>query len=330
MDWHIANNVEVYPEEFDCNTRYMELFCSFAAERQAIYWRRLRGLPRYEWTVSPVFEKVKFTNCYRILDRNSQYLITNISNAVGDPRARFGQTYLFKMFNKIETWERLPEEYKHTFDCDAIAAWCAEQQSNGYKLFGNAYMMTSPRSPLYSTRHELYLASFKQILPHWERIMQSTTLEEPFELLKPLRGFGDFLAYQFAQDFAYGADHTVDVDAFVVPGPGCRRGMYRVFPTYSLELLPSILKCICRRQKELFAAYGEDFEWLHDGTHTYYLSVPDIQNLFCEFDKYCRLHIVTTDIIGFVKNIFRPTGPIVPAVLPRSWQYNTNTTPLQQ
>lgn len=329
MNWHAVNNIELHLDGLAYDRRYMQLFCSFAAERQAIYWRRLRGLPQEQWTVSPVFEKVKFTNCYRILDRNSQYLIANISNAVSDPKTRFGQTYLFKMFNKIETWEKLPEEYKHTFDCKAIAEWCRQQVSDGYKLFSNAYLMCSPHGTPYRSRAELYLASFEKVLENWEQLMQNASLEPSFEMLQSLYGFGDFLAYQFAQDFAYGADHAVDFDTFVVPGPGCRRGMYRVFPAYFLENLPAVLKCLHRHQRELFAEYGADFEWLRDGTRTYYLSVPDIQNLFCEFEKYSRVHVGTTDVVGFVKNVFKPTGPLTPAVLPRSWQYNTNATLIQ-
>ena len=60
------------------------------------------------WTEDPILRRYKFTNAYRASDRVSQYLIRNVIYA-GDqnPRELFLRILIFKLFNRIETWERL-------------------------------------------------------------------------------------------------------------------------------------------------------------------------------------------------------------------------------
>src|SRR6266478_3555701 len=79
----------------------------FAAERQEIFFRRLKN-PDPPWTNDPVLQRHKFTNAYRASDRVSQYLIRNvIYDYDQSPEEVFFRTILFKLFNKIETWELL-------------------------------------------------------------------------------------------------------------------------------------------------------------------------------------------------------------------------------
>jgi hypothetical protein len=55
-------------------TVVFETYWRFAAERQAIFFRRLEGRPA-PWTDDPILQQHKFTNAYRASDRVSQYLI---------------------------------------------------------------------------------------------------------------------------------------------------------------------------------------------------------------------------------------------------------------
>ena len=92
-------------------TEVFDTYWRFAAERQAIFFRRLHGnLP--PWTEDPVLSEFKFTNAYRASDRVSQYLIRNVIYA-GDqtPEEVFFRTILFKIFNRISTWEMLVEKF---------------------------------------------------------------------------------------------------------------------------------------------------------------------------------------------------------------------------
>ena len=86
-----------------------ESYWRFAAERQAVFFRRARGETR-PWTDNPVLAIYKFTNAYRASDRVSQYLIRHViyrDDLPKSPREVFFRILLFKLFNKIETWELL-------------------------------------------------------------------------------------------------------------------------------------------------------------------------------------------------------------------------------
>lgn len=58
-------------------TAVFDSYWRFAAERQAIFYRRLQGCPR-PLTADPVLRAHRFTNAYRVLDRVSQYLIREV------------------------------------------------------------------------------------------------------------------------------------------------------------------------------------------------------------------------------------------------------------
>ena len=70
-------------------------------------FRKLEG-KEPPWTDDPIIARHKFTNAYRASDRVSQYLIRNVIYH-GDQSVSevFFRTILFKLFNKIETWELL-------------------------------------------------------------------------------------------------------------------------------------------------------------------------------------------------------------------------------
>ena len=58
-------------------TVVFDYYWRFAAERLAIYYRRLKGLPA-PWTEDPILAAYRFTNTYRALDRVTQYLIREV------------------------------------------------------------------------------------------------------------------------------------------------------------------------------------------------------------------------------------------------------------
>ena len=58
-------------------TPVYDTFWRFAAERQAVFFRRFRREPA-PWTRDPIIARFKFTNAYRATDRVSQYLIRNV------------------------------------------------------------------------------------------------------------------------------------------------------------------------------------------------------------------------------------------------------------
>ena len=77
----------------------------FAAERQHIYLRRVAG-ESGPWTDDPVLSEYRFTNAFRAADRVSQYLIRlAYADSFASDQTLFLRTLLFKIFNRIDTWE---------------------------------------------------------------------------------------------------------------------------------------------------------------------------------------------------------------------------------
>ena len=85
-----------------------EVFWSYwylAAERQAIFYRRLSGEP-HPWTDDKILARHRFTNAYRASDRVSQFLLQRvIYDRDRDILDTILRVLMFKIFNRIETWD---------------------------------------------------------------------------------------------------------------------------------------------------------------------------------------------------------------------------------
>src|SRR5436190_21137646 len=88
-------------------TAAFDTYWRFAFLRQEAFVLRLSGAPP-PWTTDAVIAGHRFTNVYRAADRVSQYLIRNVIYA-GDQALEevVFRTLIFKIFNRIDTWERL-------------------------------------------------------------------------------------------------------------------------------------------------------------------------------------------------------------------------------
>ncbi|MHB1873170.1 MAG: nucleotide kinase domain-containing protein, partial [Steroidobacteraceae bacterium] len=124
-----------------------ESYWRFAAERQAVFFRRARG-EQHPWTHNPVLMIYKFTNAYRASDRVSQYLIRHViyrDDLPKSPREVFFRIVLFKLFNKIETWELLERAFGLiTFEAYCFTAYdevLTRAMHAGVRIYSAAYIM---------------------------------------------------------------------------------------------------------------------------------------------------------------------------------------------
>src|SRR5271169_4397508 len=128
-------------------TAVFDSYWRFAAERQAIFFRRLAGMPA-PWTDDPILARHRFTNAYRAADRVSQFLIREV--IYGDdrsqtPREIFFRVILFRLFNKIETWHLLEQRLGKLawvgFDFKAYDRVLTRARAHGAKLYSAAYII---------------------------------------------------------------------------------------------------------------------------------------------------------------------------------------------
>jgi hypothetical protein len=156
-----------------------------------------------------ILSTYKFTNAYRAADRLSQFLIRQVIYA-GDRSAEdvFFRILLFKIFNKIETWDLLVAtigELAWSHDIiPAISAVLNEAFQRCERVYSAAYIMPSGGGK-FPRKHDAHLALLQQMMEQrlCTQIQDSHSMEEAFLLLRGQPMLGDFLAYQFVTDLNY-------------------------------------------------------------------------------------------------------------------------------
>ena len=307
-----------------------ESYWRFAAERQEVFFRRGREEPR-PWTGDAVLATYKFTNAYRASDRASQYLIRNVIYRDDLPSSAheiFFRILIFKLFNKIETWELLEQSLGPiTFEDYRFSSYdkiLAQAMRDGQRIYSAAYIMPPGGSafgqPAKHQNHLLLLERMmKDRLP--ERLAQTPTMQQGFEKLRAYPTIGDFLAYQYITDFNYSEITDFSEMDFVVPGPGARDGLRKCFTDPGGLNEPELIRLMADLQEQEFERLELDFKSLWGRR----LQLIDCQNLLCEVDKYARVaHPQITGRTGRkrIKQKFEPTPSRIEFFYPPKWKLN--------
>lgn len=306
-----------------------DTYWRFAVERQEIFFRNISNtLPV---TSDPILTEYKFTNAYRAADRVSQYLIKNVIYQ-GDqaPDEVFFRIMLFKIFNRISTWELFIE---------TLGSVCFEDYSyslydkiltdaidNGQRIYSAAYIMPSGgQNSEFSRKHRMHLnlieTMIRDELP--KKITQCKSMKEAFTLLRSYPTLGDFLAYQYVTDLNYSNLVNFTEMEFVVAGPGARNGIRKCFKDLGGLNDSEIIRIVTERQQEEFDRRGLKFKDLFGRK----LQLIDCQNLFCEVDKYSRVkhpEFAGTDNRTRIKQKYSKNPVPIEYWFPPHWGINQN------
>jgi hypothetical protein len=298
----------------------------FAAERQRVFFNRLEGTSPF--TSDAILSTFKFTNAYRASDRVSQYLIHSVAYA-GDqsPRELFFRIILFKLFNKIETWELLIAELgelsSSSFSVDAYDRVLSAALADGRRIYSAAYIMPSGGPGVFGRKHCSHLALLQRMLDDdvAAKIADMRSMESAFLLLRSYPMIGDFLAFQFVTDLNYSTLTAFDEMDFVVAGPGARDGLRKCFPDADLRTSADLIRFVADIQEQQFEQLGISFPSLWGRR----LQLIDCQNLFCEVDKYSRQahpHIMGISGRTRIKQQFVSTAKPLKLFYPPKWKIN--------
>lgn len=308
-------------------------YWKFAAERQRIFFARCRS-NQGPWTDDPILRDFKFTNVYRASDRVSQYLINNILR-IGDqsPAEVFFRTLIFKVFNRIDTWERLERALGYVsfseFNFRQYDKILTTAMYEGNPVYSAAYIMPSGgKNSEFTRKHQMHLRMIEKMirddLPL--RLTDCRNMEEAFTLVRNYPTIGDFLAYQYITDLNYGPLLDFSEMQFVCAGPGAKSGIRKCFTDTGGLNEAEIIRFMADRQEEEFTRLGIDFKDLWGRR----LQLIDCQNLFCEVDKYSRVaHPEFSGPSGRVriKQKFKPATKEIAYRFPDKWNINTQTEP---
>lgn len=311
-------------------TQVYDSYWHFAAERQRVFFRRMHGEPA-PWTTDIVISEYKFTNAYRASDRVSQYLIRKVIYRDDLPSTEtevFFRVLLFKLFNKIETWELLErilgeitfEGYEFNRYDDVLS----KAMRRGERIYSAAYIMPPGSAAFgheYKHQNHLRLLEYmvKTELP--KRLTDVRSMQQGFNLLRACPTIGDFLAYQFITDINYSNLTDFSETEFVVPGPGALDGISKCFADKGGLSEPEVIRLMVDTQEQEFERLGIEFPSLWGRP----LQLIDCQNLFCEISKYARVaHPEVTGVAGRtrIKQKFAPTHRSIAYWYPPKWGLN--------
>ncbi len=304
-------------------TPVFDSYWRFASERQEMFMRRVLGSAP-PWTEDPILSVHRFTNTYRASDRVSQYLIRHVIYE-GSQKAEevFFRTILFKLFNKIETWESLRSKLGalswREFSFDAYAKVLDRLLGEGARVYSAAYIMPSPAfgSP---RKHRNHLRLVEHMMADGapKRLAKVGSLRGAFELLRGYPSLGDFLAFQFAIDVNYSEITDFSEMESVVAGPGARDGISKCFRDTAGLTEAEIIQIMAERAGEEFQRLGMKFQSLWGRS----LQLIDCQNVFCEVGKYAR--VAHPEVEGEsgrtrIKQKYTPRPMPIPQWYPPKW-----------
>ena len=302
-------------------------YWKFAAERQEVFFRRLEGMQPL--TSDPIIARYKFCNAYRASDRVSQYLIRKVIYQHDQAAEEvFFRTIMFKLFNKVETWEMLEQELGTPryadFDLERYAAVFDRALERGQAIYSGAYIMPSGSGDYENHRkHRSHLRLLQKMMQDAlpRRIAACRNMRQAFELVVSYPMIGDFLAYQYVTDLNYSTLTNFTEMQFVVPGPGARDGIRKCFTSLGGLSEADIIRWVADNQERELERLGIPFRDLWGRP----LQLIDCQNLFCETDKYARLaHPEVQGISGRtrIKQTYRPHSNPLSLWYPPKWGIN--------
>lgn len=313
-------------------TEVYDTYWHFAAERQAIYFRRLAD-PVGPWTNDPILNEYRFTNVYRIADRVSQYLVRNIQYdpaRSSAPTELFFRTILFKIFNRIETWEALEQDLGpiswQSTPLDRVSEVLDRQITKGGRIYSAAYIMPAPPFG-YQRKHKNHLALLNRMMRDGlpGQLASARSLKSAYEMILTYPGMGPFLAFQYSIDLNYSTLMDFSEADFVVAGPGALDGIAKCFDNARSQNPNTIIYRMVERQTEEFDRLGLKFRGLFGRC----LQPIDCQNIFCELSKYAR--VAHPDVSGQsgrkrIKRRYKPRtqASVELPFFPPKWKLDTS------
>jgi len=306
------------------NHQIFKYYFEFIKERMDIFRNKYEN-KQFPYTSNEILLNSKFTNVYRILDRVSQYLIKNvIYQWMYKSEDILFRILLFKIFNKIDTWEYIEntvwEINLRTFNPSKFTKILDERKKED-TIFNWAYIMTWSHSQYksFKSKHEVRLNVIqKEFIENslFKKIVQAKSLEWIYSLLRATPLIGDFLAYQYTIDFNYSNVINFDENSFVKAGIWAQRWIKKCFRDYNWSFENAIIYT-----QENFEKLCNQYEigpirllpWRAP-------TLIDLQNCFCETDKYLRKKVPNLKIWNTrIKQIYKENKNGIEFFFPPKW-----------
>ena len=286
-------------------------FFRLAWERERLRRERLHGGPP-PWTSDPIFQANRFCNLYREDDKTTVWFRENMRDNPEFKQSPVLVTAAFRWFNKIEIGKVLMDQAiglrDGQFDARAARERILFEYPNGPFVTG-AYIIKTPDGMKKLDGVLWCIEQLRSRLTLFGSVpfaCPRDTLEGCWNWLRQSPYLGDFMAYEVVTDLRHTPmlSAAKDIWSWANPGPGCARGISRLFSedgdpdtwSRSNRLHRPILLDHMRTLLELSRDVREfkDRPW----------EMREVEHWLCEFDKYLRV-----EEGGRMKQKFKGTGP---------------------
>ncbi len=290
------------------NVCSMESLLYFVWERECIRITKESGSAA-PYTDDPIFAKYKFTNIHRRDDRVSKWIIKEIINLNLKDKNLWFSLLIARLVNWPPTLEKLLYEdiipcAPEDFDGKAFSKTIESFKKESAKVYSGAYMVYPTKADIggnksssiakYVIGDAVKRADFINF-ELWEAD-EIRSVERFVNALSKTFGISTFMAGQVAADLTYAKGHlddAEDLNTYAPIGPGSQRGL-----NYLLERKP-------------FAGWTQfDFNTelqlidnrIVSDLDIKDLTLHDVQNIMCEYSKYCRIVLGE----GVPKTLYKP------------------------
>ena len=289
------------------NEKNMRIFFQYINTRHTMYKKRFLEHAPPPWTADPILQRYKFTNVFRDLDPGTQYVKQKIIPNVHSPEEIIFNIFIYRMYNRRQTYDRIGLQYVDTFNKTTLESILRKIKDSGEPVFTNAftvcgYHFINPKADKISNTCTIIEHIHANIEEITNRILEHKDSQYTYECLLEQQGIGTFLAYQLALDLGYWDHNIFNESAFVVAGPGCKKGVDRLFLAKAHLHYEDLIVYLCALQNDWFHNLNIDPEKLFSDREEKQLNVMAMENCLCEISKYLRVYYGT----GRPKNLYRP------------------------
>lgn len=281
----------------------LDLYYDFVVTRHSIWTKRQQGFPQ-PWTANDVLARRKFTNCFRVLDPGSQFVLTDLNGV--RPIDLIARLVFYRITNLPSTWRAILDGMGHyptarTFVNEPATLYDVldDHRQAGNRVFSGAYViMPNPGKAGDKVRDAITLTK-RFVEEYAEDFLEMQTQEDRFNVLRSNPGYGKFLSMQVLTDWGYCQEENLE-NEFVVAGPGAIRGTRFLSDEKTPVEVISDMHRFWDGRPEVRLGHNS-------------LSLMDVQNTFCEFGKYVKELQKPTK-----KTLYKPAhpGPQPKPVLP--------------
>lgn len=253
-----------------------DLFVHWVNERESIRIKKENGLAK-PWTRDKTMQEVYFCNVRREDDKTTRWIADNW-RIKGNPHPELAMMTA-RIFNYPPTLKEIGPPEKD------LSKWFTHMNEvlrnralAGQPIWSGAYIISTNGRPVDKASH--CLGMLRNASERMPVLVPGILCSAAHRALQRLDGLGSFLAAQIVADLKHYPGHPlVDADdwwRFSAHGPGSLRGLSwffrdRITPrTYS-------------------ASINAAHDIVSDRLCVKPISMQDLQNCFCEYDKYMRV-----------------------------------------